>query len=253
MKDKVERARARAEMARIVREVREAADNGQPMKQYVFADKLEVSASYISRIEDADAAPGPKFIRELGRKFDAVAAKKLMKLYRQHRGVDDEEGDASVAAETPATYRSPTRREGYLPLVSKAQCGTWMEALSIGEEPHVEKTWLYVGKKLAARKGLYCVEAEGDSMTGATPSGETIEDGDILVVDPNPDLLENGKVALVRLGSKLTVKIYFDAGDHLILTPTNPKHKRLEPPKAEFDELGGIAHRIVKVQKTHDL
>lgn len=243
----------RAEMAKIVKEVREAAgENGQPMKQYVFAEKLDVSSSYISRIEDADAVPGPKFIKRLGAKFDRIAGRRLMALYRAYHEVEDDPSETDAADPAPQ-IRSHTRRDGYLPLVGKAACGTWMESVASGERTNGEKTWLYVGKSVGNRKDAYCVEAEGDSMTGPTPSGETIEEGDVLVVDPNPDLLVNGKVALVRIGSKVTVKIYFDAGDRLVLSPTNTKYKRLEPTKAEFEELGGIAHRIIRVQKSREL
>ena len=234
----------RDDIGEIVEEVR------GKMRQDEFAKSLGVSPSYISRIETGDAIPGPKFIKTLGEKYDRIAGRKLLALYRKHHELEDEDTDEGPPA---PVVKSPARKDGFLPLVGRAACGTWMEAVETGSRPSGEKTWLYVGKQLGSRGDCYCVEAEGDSMTGPTPSGESIEDGDVLIVDPNPDLLVNGKVALVRLGSKLTVKIYFDAGDHLILTPTNPRHKRLEPTKAEFDEEGGIAHRIVKVQKTRDL
>lgn len=225
-----------ADIGSRLKTLRDASD----LSQEDFAPLIGLTPSHLSKVERGKYALKGRQIDKLAKKYPEEA-ERIRHLVAKLKGLE-------IAAEAPAQYRTrPTRREGYLPLVGRAACGPWIEAIERDRDTMGERTWVLVGKNLASRAKAFLVEAEGDSMTGPTPAGERIEAGDYLLVEPEAPLL-NGKVALVCLSGQVTVKVWRQVNDRIVLTPTNPKHKELVVSIDEFKREGGRALRITRVQ-----
>lgn len=214
-----------------------------------FAAEVGVKHPHISNIVNGRGAMGPDLARRIAKRFGADE-RRMIQLLQQIHGLALEDPETAPAK---PSQRSPTRAEGFLPLVGRAACGSWMEAVANDQLPHGEDRMVFVGKRTAAKKDAYLVEASGDSMTGPTPSGKVIEDGDILVVDPHASKINGRSVVLVRVGDEATVKIWNEAGNRLLLVPTNPKYEPLTVTAKDFAAKGGIAHRIVRIQKLEEV
>lgn len=205
---------------------------------------VKISQSQLSKIERGLYPPKPSVIRALAKRYD-IDAEEVKRLIDRARGWPerDPSGPPTKIA------RSHTRKEGYLPVVGKTACGSWIEAIETGRQPHGEKRMEFVGSKIAAKKDAFMIEASGDSMTG---SG--INDGDLLLVEPRKPLV-NGKIALVILGDEVTCKVWRELDDKVLLSPTNPspKYKDLIVSKEEFAREGGRAYRVTAVQTMKEL
>lgn len=212
------------------------------MSQEDFGPLVLLSASHLSKVERGRLALKPFQIDELEKKYPAEA-RRIRALIARAKGWSKDE---------PGEEPHPQRRDGYVPLVGRAACGKWIAALERGvDELAGERSWIFVGRN--AKPRTFVIEAAGDSMTGPTGRGETIDDGDYLLVDPDAPLA-NGHVALVRKGShEVTVKIWREIDDKIVLTPTNPKHKEEILARAKFGREGGTAYRITRVIKMKDI
>lgn len=142
----------------------------------------------------------------------------------------------------------PSREDGYLPLVGRAQCGAWMAAIANDRRPTGESRMEKVGADAARKKDAFLVEAVGDSMTGKSSRGGVIREGDLLLVEPHAPI-NTGDVVLAFIDDEATVKIYVDGIENVILKPTNKRFKKIELPREEFEARGGVLYRITSVQK----
>lgn len=235
--------KAAKELGRLFRHAR--IDAGYDEQQLQFArEVLGVTDSHLSRIERGEKIPSLAVMQRLAdrAKADYAAMERLHRIIKGYTASDP------VSA-PPRIIRSHSRKEGYLPVIGKAACGNWIEAITNGREPSGEKRMEFVGQKAAQKAKAFLVEASGASMTG---SG--ITDGDLLLVEPNAPLV-NGKVALVCMKGEVTVKVWREIGDQIVLSPTNPdpKYKELVVPTEEFAREGGVAYRITGVQAFRQL
>jgi len=67
-------------------------------------------------------------------------------------------------------------------------------------------------------KGMFYLRVAGDSMVGAA-----ILEGDLVLVRPQP-FVEQGEIAVVRIGDEATVKRFFKFRDRIELHSENPKY-----------------------------
>jgi SOS-response transcriptional repressor LexA len=225
------------ELSKFIRDLREK--TGLNLRD--FGAKIEYAHSSISNIatgKDKMTVPlleklieeFPKEIRELGKTPD-----QLRKLVYAAR----------MGTKLPA---DPTREDGYLPLVGRAQCGAWMAAIANDRKPTGESRMEKVGAEAARKKDAFLVEAVGDSMTGKSPRGGVIREGDLLLVEPHAPI-NTGDVVLALMDDEATVKIFVDGIENVILKPTNRKHGQIKLSREEFEARGGVLYRITSVQK----
>jgi repressor LexA len=101
----------------------------------------------------------------------------------------------------------------YLPLIGRAAAG---KPILIDE---MVQGYIPVEARNHQFANCYLIEANGDSMTG-----EGIEDGDLVIVRPQP-AVDNGDVTLVRIEDEAAIKYFFKENDVITLKSANPKYK----------------------------
>lgn len=212
------------------------------LKQDTVAAAIKIRSPYLSRIENGIQAPGPERARKLADYLgiDFGEVRPLLRAIRDSRLPPDLQDEQRMRVQQVSVKRDPRLR----PVIGKAACGPWIEALESGGDPAGEKYRFPVPKhhKLQDRRAFW-VEAEGDSMTG---SG--IEQGAYLLVERVAPT--NGQHALVQIDGKVTVKKWLERSDRYLLVATNPNYKPQEVTvwKSEYDDRVGWAWAITLVQ-----
>lgn len=103
-------------------------------------------------------------------------------------------------------------RSRLVPVVGEASAGRPILAVE-----NVEESW-FLDRKLLKGEGNFLVRVRGDSMKGAQ-----IEDGDYVLVRPQPSA-ESGEIVVARLGEEVTVKRYFRKRQRLEFRSENPAY-----------------------------
>jgi repressor LexA len=102
--------------------------------------------------------------------------------------------------------------EDRVPLV-----GTVAAGLPILADENIED-YLPVPSGPLRTRGMFYLRVSGDSMVGAA-----ILEGDLVLVRPQP-FVEQGEIAVVRIGDEATVKRFFKFRDRIELHSENPKY-----------------------------
>jgi len=123
-----------------------------------------------------------------------------------------------------------------IPVINKAQCGNWRNFTDLDYPPGVADR--YEDAPTTDPNAFYVI-ASGDSMVGGR-----IEEGDLLLVEPNKPV-ENGHIVLAKLNDEITVKKFYKRENHIILQPMNPKYEPIiiTDPK-ELENL--VVYRITR-------
>ncbi len=95
--------------------------------------------------------------------------------------------------------------------------GTVAAGLPILAEENIED-YLPISSDTARTEGMFYLRVNGDSMINAA-----ILDGDLVLVRPQP-FVEQGQIAVVRIGDEATVKRFFKFDDRIELHPENPAY-----------------------------
>lgn len=112
---------------------------------------------------------------------------------------------------------------GKYPLISWVSAGLWSEAIEPYDRRAIDD-WIETTEKCSERS--FWLEVRGDSMT--SPSGLSIPEGMVILVDPNVEPV-NGKLVVAKLENEneATFKQYItDAGNHY-LKPLNPQYRMI--------------------------
>ena len=96
--------------------------------------------------------------------------------------------------------------------------GTVAAGLPILAEENIED-YLPVLADTARTDGMFYLRVSGDSMINAA-----ILEGDLVLVRPQP-FVEQGEIAVVRIGDEATVKRFFRFANRIELYPENPNYK----------------------------
>ena len=107
------------------------------------------------------------------------------------------------------------KQSNAIPIVGRVRAG-----IPILAQENIEGT-MVIDRALARRfKDSFFLRVVGDSMIDAH-----IKDGDLVLVNPQPNVL-NGEIAVVLLnGEEATLKRFFKEGDTIRLIPYNPSMK----------------------------
>ncbi len=97
-----------------------------------------------------------------------------------------------------------------IPLVGSVAAG-----LPLLAEENIED-YMPVSADMAKTEGAFFLRVNGDSMIGAA-----ILDGDLVLVRPQP-FVEQGEIAVVRIGDEATVKRFFRFSTRIELHSVNP-------------------------------
>lgn len=96
--------------------------------------------------------------------------------------------------------------------------GTVAAGLPLLAEDNIED-YLPVSADMARTEGMFFLRVNGDSMINAA-----ILDGDLVLVRPQP-FVEQGEIAVVRIGDEATVKRFFRFNTRVELHSENPDYK----------------------------
>ena len=92
-----------------------------------------------------------------------------------------------------------------IPVLGTANCGPAM----IYADQNIDGYLRISGRLLSRKKDIFAIKASGYSMNKANINGESIEDGDYVVVDPKYNLIKNGDYVLAIIDGTATIKKYF--------------------------------------------
>lgn len=95
--------------------------------------------------------------------------------------------------------------------------GTVAAGLPILADENIED-YLPVPSGASGSRGMFYLRVAGDSMVNAA-----ILEGDLVLVRPQP-FVEQGEIAVVRIGDEATVKRFFRYSDRIELHPENPEY-----------------------------
>lgn len=96
--------------------------------------------------------------------------------------------------------------------------GTVAAGLPILAEENIE-AYVYTSADTVRTEGMFYLRVSGDSMINAA-----ILEGDLVLVRPQP-IVEQGEIAVVRIGDEATVKRFFRFGNRIELYPENQNYK----------------------------
>ena len=96
--------------------------------------------------------------------------------------------------------------------------GTVAAGLPILAEENIE-AYVYTSADTVRTEGMFYLRVSGDSMINAA-----ILEGDLVLVRPQP-IVEQGEIAVVRIGDEATVKRFFRFDTRIELYPENPNYK----------------------------
>ena len=134
-----------------------------------------------------------------------------------------------------------------VPIFGSANCGP----ATIYAEQSAEGYLRISGRLLSRKKDIFAIQASGYSMNKANINGESIEDGDYVVVDPSPRTLKNGDYVLAVIDNNATIKRYFrdDKNHRIMLLPESSAS--FSPVFIHFSEASNflVNGRIIQVIK----
>ncbi len=101
-----------------------------------------------------------------------------------------------------------------IPIFGTANCGPATAYAQQETEGYLRVS----GKLLSKKKGVFAIKASGYSMNKANVNGETIDDGDYVLVDPNAGSIRNGDYVLSIIDGMANIKRFFrDNDNHRII------------------------------------
>lgn len=91
-----------------------------------------------------------------------------------------------------------------IPLIGKANCGV----ATVYADAQASSEVIQVSRRIlpAAAENLFALQAVGDSMNAADIHGDSIEDGDYVVIDPNYKAFDNGDYVVSIINGMANIK-----------------------------------------------
>jgi repressor LexA len=188
---------------------------------------------------------GPPSVRELGRAVGLSSPRTAHKhLARLMEGGYVERDETSWARPLRLTARGREAAAGEgAPVMGRIAAGRGMEAAPVREASGLARA-LLGGASPGGDDGAFFLEARGQSMTGAG-----IEDGDLLLVVPDPSPPDGTVVAAMIVGptgdgTEVTVKRLFREGDRVRLRAENGAHRDIVVGAEEVEVHGRVEYIV---------
>ena len=196
------------------------------LTQEEFGTKLNVSNQFVSQVEVGKRNVGLRFLKKVSEAFGV----KLMELIGEEDKFVITEDDESFIVKFLKTL-TPEEKEQILktiyrikkiplreiPVVGYARAGEPLELVEITDPIDVLTLPMNETKNVS-----YAVIVRGDSM-----KDKGIEDGDILLVDPESSV-ENGQLVIAVIDNKVTFKKLKKENGKIFLEPANEHYERIE-------------------------
>ncbi len=151
------------------------------------------------------------------------------------------------------TKAGPIRNSSLVavPILGSANCGP----ATIYADQNVEGYLRISGRLLSRKRDIFAIQASGYSMNKANVNGESIHDGDYVVVDPTPRTLKNGDYVLAVIDNTATIKRYFRDSDNQRIILLAESSANFSPIFIHFQEaanfiVNGKIIQVIKKPKT---
>ena len=138
-----------------------------------------------------------------------------------------------------------------VPVIGTANCGP----ATIFAESNFQ-SFLKVSSKLLGVKNssdLFAVKADGTSMNQADIEGKKIEDGDFVIIDSKQKTPINGKVYLIIIDGKATIKRYIEDKDNNQIVLMADSSYDYAPIYLHEDDDFSVSGRVINVIKKPNL
>ena len=146
-------------------------------------------------------------LRQIGKLVSEPSAQKIKHhlLQLEKNGLIQIDRLAKVMVKTRpgSLYRSSLVA---LPILGTANCGP---ATTYAEQ-EIHGYLRVSGKLLTKKRDVFAIQAAGYSMNKANINGESIDDGDYVLVDPSARSIRNGDYVLSIIDGMANIKRYFD-------------------------------------------
>jgi repressor LexA len=135
-----------------------------------------------------------------------------------------------------------------LPIFGSANCG---EAISFADD-HVEGYLKVSPRIIANKKNIFVVRAKGNSMNKALVNGETINDGDYVLVDSEKKHPENGDYVLSIIDGLANIKKFKEDKERGMIILFSESSSSYDPIYIHRDdqEFYSVAGKVVGVLKS---
>lgn len=134
-----------------------------------------------------------------------------------------------------------------VPILGTANCGP----ATIYAEENIEGYLRVSGRLLTKKKDVFAIKASGYSMNKANINGESIEDGDYVVVDPSYRSVKNGDYVLSIIDGMANIKRYFNDRDGKRIILMSESSASFSPIFIHYDDLDSylVNGKVVQVIK----
>ena len=195
---------------------------------------------------------GQMSLREIGRLVGEKSAQKIKHhlLQLEKNGLIQMDRLAKVMVKTRPGMSARNSLIA-IPIFGTANCGP---ATAYAQQE--TKGYLRVsGKLLSKRKGVFAIKASGYSMNKANINGESIEDGDYVVVDPKYRSVKNGDYVLSIIDGVANIKRYFNDNENKRIILLSESSASFSPIFIHYDDLdrylvNGKIIQVIKKPKT---
>ena len=146
-------------------------------------------------------------LREIGALIGQSSAQKIKHhlLQLEKNGFIQMDRLAKVMVKTRPGVFSSTNHLLAIPIYGTANCGPTTAYANQETEGYLRVS----GKLLSKKKGIFAIKASGYSMNKANVNGESIEDGDYVLVDPTANSIRNGDYVLSIIDGMANIKRFF--------------------------------------------
>ena len=151
-------------------------------------------------------------LREIG-KHIGVSSPQIIKhhlMQLEKNGLIQLDRLSKVMVKTQAGQTAPRSSLFSIPILGTANCGP---ATAYAQQ-EAEGFLRVSGKLLSKKRGVFAIKASGFSMNKANVNGESIEDGDYVLVDPTASMIKNGDYVLSIIDGMANIKRFFRDTDN---------------------------------------
>ena len=187
-------------------------------------------------------------LREIGKLIGEPSAQKIKHhlLQLEKNGLIQMDRLAKVMVKTRPgqLYRSALMA---VPILGSANCGP----ATIYAEENVEGYLRISGKLLTKKKDVFAIKASGYSMNKANINGESIDDGDYVIVDPSYRSVKNGDYVLSIIDGMANVKRYFEDKENKRIILLSESSASVSPIFIHYDDLDSylVNGKVIQVVK----
>ncbi len=194
---------------------------------------------------------GELSLREIGKLVGEMSPQKIKHhlLQLERNGLIQLDRLAKVMVKTAP---GPVRKSSLIaiPILGTANCGPATAYAQQEAEGYLRVS----GKLLSKKKGLFAIKASGYSMNKANINGESVEDGDYVLVDPTCTAIRNGDYVLSIIDGMANIKRYFKDTDNqriILLSESSANFSPIFIHKDDMDNylVNGKVIQVIKKPK----